>query len=136
MGKGQELYKKAKTMIPGGTMLLSKRPEQHLPENWPAYFSKSKGCKVWDLDGREYIDCGLMGVGTNTLGYANDYRITIDEPEDFEVIKALIENLGIEHGWKEYIDYLLSHKELYAINSRFTYNEGYAKSLQNDKIVK
>lgn len=72
MGTGQELYKKAKTIIPGGTMLLSKRPEQHLPENWPVYFSKSKGCHVWDLDGREYIDCGLMGVGTNTLGYAND----------------------------------------------------------------
>lgn len=72
MGTGQELYKKAKTIIPGGTMLLSKRPEQHLPENWPVYFSKSKGCRVWDLDGREYIDCGLMGVGTNTLGYAND----------------------------------------------------------------
>lgn len=72
MGTGQELYKKAKTMIPGGTSLLSKRPEQLLPENWPAYFSKSKGCRVWDLDGKEYIDCGLMGVGTNTLGYAND----------------------------------------------------------------
>lgn len=72
MGKGQELYKKAKTMIPGGTSLLSKRPEQFLPENWPAYYSKSKGCKVWDLDGREYIDCGMMGIGTNVLGYAND----------------------------------------------------------------
>lgn len=72
MGKGQELYKKAKTLIPGGTSLLSKRPEQLLPENWPAYFSKSKGCHVWDLDGREYIDCGLMGVGTNTLGYARE----------------------------------------------------------------
>lgn len=32
MGKGQELYKKAKTMIPGGTSLLSKRPEQLLPK--------------------------------------------------------------------------------------------------------
>ena len=72
MGKGQELYKKAKTLIPGGTSLLSKRPEQLLPENWPAYYSKSKGCRVWDLDGREYIDCGLMGVGTNTLGYARE----------------------------------------------------------------
>ena len=71
MGKGQELYKKAKTMIPGGTMLLSKRPEQLLPENWPSYFSKSKGCRVWDLDGKEYIDCSMMGIGTNTLGYAN-----------------------------------------------------------------
>lgn len=72
MGKGQELYKKAKTMIPGGTSLLSKRPEQLLPENWPSYYSKSKGCRVWDLDGKEYIDCSMMGIGTNVLGYANE----------------------------------------------------------------
>lgn len=74
----------------------------------------------------------------NPLGdlNANDFRITIDEPEDFEVIKVLIDNLGIERNWKEYIDYLLGHKEIYSINSRFTYNEGYAKSLQNDKIIK
>ncbi len=72
MGKGQELYKKAKTLIPGGTMLLSKRPEMFLPEHWPSYFSKSKGCKVWDLDGRELLDMSIMGIGTNTLGYGND----------------------------------------------------------------
>lgn len=72
MGKGQELYKKAKAIIPGGTSLLSKRPEQLLPENWPSYFSRSKGCRIWDLDGREYIDCSMMGIGTNTLGYANE----------------------------------------------------------------
>ena len=72
MGKGQELYKKAKTLIPGGTMLLSKRPEMFLPEHWPAYFSKSKGCKVWDLDGKELTDMSIMGIGTNSLGYGND----------------------------------------------------------------
>ncbi|WP_445730718.1 aminotransferase class III-fold pyridoxal phosphate-dependent enzyme [Mariniflexile sp.] len=73
MGKtGQELYKKAKTLIPGGTMLLSKRPEMFLPDHWPSYFSKAKGCKVWDLDGKEYIDMTIMGIGTNTLGYGND----------------------------------------------------------------
>ncbi|UAM97207.1 aminotransferase class III-fold pyridoxal phosphate-dependent enzyme [Polaribacter litorisediminis] len=72
MGKGQDLYTKAKTLIPGGTMLLSKRPEMFLPEHWPAYFSKSKGCKVWDLDGKEYLDMSIMGIGTNTLGYGND----------------------------------------------------------------
>lgn len=72
MGKGQELYKKAKTLIPGGTMLLSKRPEMFLPDLWPAYFSKSKGCKVWDLDGKELTDMSIMGIGTNTLGYGND----------------------------------------------------------------
>jgi len=69
--KGQELYKKAKTLIPGGTMLLSKRPEMFLPDHWPAYFSKAKGCKVWDLDGRELIDMSIMGIGTNSLGYGN-----------------------------------------------------------------
>lgn len=72
MGSGQELYKKAKTLIPGGTMLLSKRPEMFLPEYWPAYFSKAKGCKVWDLDGNEFTDMSIMGIGTNTLGYGND----------------------------------------------------------------
>jgi glutamate-1-semialdehyde aminotransferase len=72
MGSGQELYKKAKTLIPGGTMLLSKRPEMFLPEHWPSYFSKAKGCKVWDLDGKELIDMCIMGIGTNTLGYGND----------------------------------------------------------------
>ena len=72
MGKGQELYNKAKTLIPGGTMLLSKRPEMFLPDHWPSYFSKSKGCKVWDLDGKELLDMSIMGIGTNTLGYGND----------------------------------------------------------------
>ena len=72
MGKGQDLYNKAKSLIPGGTMLLSKRPEMFLPEHWPSYFSKAKGCKVWDLDGNEFTDMSIMGIGTNTLGYGND----------------------------------------------------------------
>ena len=71
MSKGQNLYKKAKQLIPGGTMLFSKRPELYLPENWPSYFSKAKGCKVWDLDGKELIDMSIMGIGTNSLGYGN-----------------------------------------------------------------
>jgi glutamate-1-semialdehyde 2,1-aminomutase len=72
MRKGQDLYKKAKTLIPGGTMLLSKRPEMFLPDNWPSYFSKAKGCKIWDLDDQELIDMTIMGIGTNTLGYGHD----------------------------------------------------------------
>lgn len=67
---------------------------------------------------------------------ANDYRITIDEPEDFEVIKHLIENLGLDKGWKTYIDYLIEHKEIYSINSKFANNEGYAKSIKNDSVFK
>ena len=72
LGTGQKLYKRAKQIIPGGTMLLSKRPEMFLPDHWPSYFSKAKGCKVWDLDGQEYIDMSIMGIGTNTLGYGQN----------------------------------------------------------------
>lgn len=72
MKTGQNLYKKAKKIIPGGTMLLSKRPEMFLPDNWPTYFSKAKGAKLWDLDNNEYIDMSIMGIGTNSLGYGNN----------------------------------------------------------------
>jgi len=71
MGTGQKLWKRAKQVIPGGNMLLSKRPEMFLPEQWPAYFSKAKGCRLWDLDGREYLDMSIMGIGTNILGYGH-----------------------------------------------------------------
>lgn len=70
--KGQNLYKRAKEIIPGGTMLLSKRPELFLPEKWPSYYSKAKGVNVWDLEGNKYIDMCIMGIGTNSLGYSND----------------------------------------------------------------
>lgn len=69
---GAELYLKAKTMIPGGTQLLSKRPERFLPDLWPAYYKKAKGCEVWDLDGNHYYDFAQMGVGSCILGYADD----------------------------------------------------------------
>jgi glutamate-1-semialdehyde 2,1-aminomutase len=68
MGKGQKMWKRAVSIIPGGNMLLSKRPEMFLPDNWPAYFSKAKGCSIWDLDNKKYIDMSIMGVGTNILG--------------------------------------------------------------------
>ena len=72
MGKSQDLYKIAKTLIPGGTQLLSKRPEMFLPELWPSYYEKAKGCEIWDLDGKKYIDMITMGIGACILGYADD----------------------------------------------------------------
>ncbi len=68
----KKLWKRAKKIIPGGNMFLSKRPELFHPNNWPAYFKKAKGINVWDLDGKKYKDLSLMGVGCNILGYAND----------------------------------------------------------------
>ena len=56
MNKGQALWDRAKSVIPGGNMLLSKRPEMHLPDIWPAYFSRAAGVTVWDLEDREFTD--------------------------------------------------------------------------------
>ena len=69
--KGQDLVKRAKSIIPGGGQLLSKRSERFLPGLWPAYYSKAKGCQIWDLDGHEYYDFAQMGVGSCILGYAD-----------------------------------------------------------------
>ncbi|MBV0914159.1 aminotransferase class III-fold pyridoxal phosphate-dependent enzyme [Anianabacter salinae] len=83
MGRGQKHWKHAKSLIPGGNMLLSKRAEMFLPDQWPAYFSRSQGCIVWDMDNRRLIDTLLMGVGTNTLGYAH--------PEVDAAVRAVID---------------------------------------------
>ena len=71
MSKGQKLWKRAKDIIPGGNMLLSKRPEMFLPDLWPSYFSKANGCCVWDLDENKFIDVSIMGIGTNLLGFSH-----------------------------------------------------------------
>lgn len=71
MNTGQKLWKRAKNIIPEGTMLFSKNPDLFLPGKWPAYFSKTKGCKIWDLDNNVFNDISFMGVGTNTLGYSH-----------------------------------------------------------------
>ncbi len=65
----QSLYTHAKTRIPGGTQLLSKRPEMFAPNQWPAHFREARGCEIWDLDGRHYYDFGLFGIGACPLGF-------------------------------------------------------------------
>jgi glutamate-1-semialdehyde aminotransferase len=70
LNAGQKMWKRAKNVIPGGTMLFSKNPDLFLPKFWPAYFEKTKGCNVWDLEGKKYFDLSMMGVGTNILGYS------------------------------------------------------------------
>ena len=104
MGSGQKLWQRAKKVIPGGNMLLSKRSEMHLPDNWPSYFSKTSGCSVWDLDGKHYYDYHLMGVGTNLLGYSHpevDAAVmqvikdgnmsTLNAPEEVLLAEKLVE---------------------------------------------
>ena len=93
---------------------------------------------IWKNGSAKGGDKFKSGYLTNPAGKysAGEYRITIDEPEDFEVLESLIKAIGIDKPWKSYIDYLEEHPEIKNLNSRFGYNEGYAKSIRNDKKIK
>ena len=55
MPLGQKMWLRAKNIIPGGTMLFSKNPDLFLPKKWPSYFTKAKGCHIWDLENKKYL---------------------------------------------------------------------------------
>lgn len=127
MNKGQDLWARAKSVIPGGNMLLSKRPEMHLPGGWPAYFSQAAGVTVWDLEDRPFTDMSLMSVGTNTLGYGHpavDAAVrgvidagnlsTLNAPEEV----ALAERLVALHPWSDMARFARSGGEANAIAIR------------------
>jgi len=124
---GQELYRKAKEIIPGGTQLLSKRPEMFLPDNWPSYYSKVDGIEVSDLDGNKYLDMGINGVGSCILG-ANDKDVTnavidcinrgsmstLNHPNEVRLTEKLLEL----HSWANMARYTRSSGEACAVAVR------------------
>lgn len=126
-GTGQKLWQKAKKIIPGGNQLLSKRAEMFLPEQWPAYYSKAKGCEVWDLDGNRYYDMGRMAVGSCLLGYADPdvnkavkdavdrgSMSTLNAPEEVELAELLCKI----HPWAQMVRYGRGGGEAMAIAVR------------------
>ncbi|PIX17441.1 aminotransferase class III [Candidatus Desantisbacteria bacterium CG_4_8_14_3_um_filter_40_12] len=127
MGISQDLYNKAKKLISGGTQLLSKRPEMFLPDLWPAYYKKAKGCEIWDLDGNKYIDASFMGIGACILGYAdedvdnavkdaidNGAMSTLNCPEEVELAELLCQI----HPWADMVRYARTGGEAMAIAVR------------------
>ena len=127
MGTGQKIWIKAKNIIPNGGMLLSKRSEANLAKYWPSYYDKAKGCFIWDLDGKKYIDVGLMGVGTNVLGYNNRAvnnavkkaidkinMSTFNAPEEVQLAEKLIEI----HPWASMVRFARTGGEANAVAIR------------------
>ena len=127
MNDSQKMWRRAKKVIPGGNMLLSKRPEMFLPSKWPAHFTKAKGCEVWDLDLKKYTDMALMGVGTNILGYCHpeiDGAVektikkgnlsSLNCPEEVLLAERLIEL----HPWADMVKFARTGGEANAISIR------------------
>jgi len=72
--RGKQLAKRAHALIPGGCHTYAKGDDQ-FPTLAPSFIARGKGCRVWDLDGNEYIEYG-MGLRSVTLGHA--YQSVID----------------------------------------------------------
>lgn len=127
MSDGPALYRKALGLIPGGTQLLSKRPEIFLPDQWPTYYSRCDGVTVWSLEGRPYIDMSISGVGACVLGYADpdvDAAVrraieqgsmcTLNCPEEPELAELLAEL----HPWAAMARFTRSGGEAMAVAVR------------------
>ncbi|MBS0366462.1 MAG: glutamate-1-semialdehyde 2,1-aminomutase [Proteobacteria bacterium] len=63
-----ELARRARHLIPGGAHTYAKADDQY-PEGLPIMIRRGAGCRVWDVDGNEFIEFG-MGLRTVTLGHA------------------------------------------------------------------
>jgi glutamate-1-semialdehyde 2,1-aminomutase len=64
----KKLQQKSHTLIPGGAHTYAKGDDQY-PELAPGFLVRGQGCRVWDVDGNEYIEYG-MGLRAVTLGHA------------------------------------------------------------------
>ncbi len=123
----QQLYRRAKTLIPGGTQLLSKRPEMFAPDKWPAYYEQAIGCEVVDTDGKRYIDMSHCGILSCILGFADPdvnaavirrvhlgAMATQQTADEVELAKLLIDI----HPWAEQARFCRSGGEAMAIAVR------------------
>ncbi len=66
-------------------------------------------------------------------------RWTLDNPEDYMFIKAIYHNLYRKNkvfGMKEILRFLKMNPRIEKINQHIARNEGYAKSLKEDRILK
>jgi glutamate-1-semialdehyde 2,1-aminomutase len=123
----QRRYAEAKQKIPGGVQLLSKRPEQMAPGQWPAYFREARGCELWDLDGRRWLDMSTSGIGACLLGYRDPHvtaavqrRValgsmsTLNPPEEVD----LAERLCAIHPWASQTRFARTGGEIGAVAAR------------------
>lgn len=125
--KGQALYQQARALIPGGTQLLSKRPEMFAPGQWPPYCAKARGAEITDLDGNTLVDMSICGIGATVLGYADpdvDAAVTrainagsmttLNCPEEVELAALLVDL----HPWADMVRFSRSGGEAMAIAAR------------------
>ena len=124
--------------------------EELFPDGQDIEVFKFKALKLaWNnavLDSeREHVTPYIRNNSTykgNKLFFSNNYfnninyghvRMTVDDINDFNVIEYLITNIGFDKSWIEYADFYLKNEFISKLNIKTIRNEGYIKSLKNDK---
>lgn len=93
------------------------------------------------LSEREHVTPFIKNSGLFKIKNLNrpechsNLRLTLDEAEDYILIKAILEHFNsIDFTFDELIQYIISNPELLKINNHITRDEGYKKSLEKDKL--
>lgn len=68
--RSDELLERALRSIPLGSQTFSKSHTQYPRGVSPFFLQRGKGCRVWDVDGNEYVDF-VNGLASITLGYCD-----------------------------------------------------------------
>ena len=118
---------RARQVIPGMTQLLSKRMDQFSMGVWPGYFDRAAGAEIWDLNGRQFLDMSISGIGANILGYCDpdvDQAVrdviskgtstSLNCPEEVQLAEALCEL----HPWAESVRFARTGGESMAMAVR------------------
>jgi len=124
ISRSLEMQKRAKAKIPGLSQLLSKRVDQFSEGIWPGYYSKAKGVEVWDLDGNQYIDMSIGGIGATVLGYS-------DPDVDEAVVSAIRKGISCSLNCAEEVELaeLLCEIHPWAGKVRYTRSGGEAMAV-------
>ena len=74
------------------------------------------------------------------IGFFGNYRWTVDEAEDFEVVSLIYSHfmstdLKDSFTYQDILGFIKEHPEVAEINKKYTRNEGLEKSIREDHIV-
>lgn len=100
MKKSKKFLRRAKNLIPALSQTFSKAPYSYVEGVYPAYLSRGKGSRVFDVDNNEYIDY-VLALGPIILGYSY--------PKVDNAIKRQLEN-GISFSMPHILEVELSEK--------------------------
>ncbi|MEY4669671.1 MAG: hypothetical protein RL518_2370 [Pseudomonadota bacterium] len=101
--RSNQLFERAKRVIPGCAQTFSKGYTQYVQGVAPIFLECGKGSHVWDVDGNQYLDL-VQGLLPNILGYADEgvtravseqvargHSFSMPHPLEVELAEKLVE---------------------------------------------